>query len=80
MHEVTYQELGVCCSATMCENGIALLLRRNLFGIMRHRWGDAITRFLEVALFATDENVLTIGLRDILIISRLVFGKMLKLH
>ena len=30
------------------------------YGIMRYRWGDAITRFLEVALFATDENVLTI--------------------
>lgn len=30
------------------------------FGILRYRWGDAITRFLEAALYGTDENVLTI--------------------
>ena len=30
------------------------------FGLFRYRWGDAITRFLEAAVFGTDDTVLTI--------------------
>jgi len=30
------------------------------YGLFRYRWGDAIVRFLEAAVFATDSNVLTV--------------------
>lgn len=30
------------------------------FGLFRYRWGDAITRFIEAAVFGTDDTVLTI--------------------
>mmetsp|Transcript_13733 Transcript_13733/g.19644 ORF Transcript_13733/g.19644 Transcript_13733/m.19644 type:complete len:487 (-) Transcript_13733:75-1535(-) len=30
------------------------------FGLLRFRWGDAITRFFETAMFATDETALTV--------------------
>ena len=30
------------------------------FGLFRYRWGDAITRYIEAAVFGTDDTVLTI--------------------
>ena len=56
--------LEVSSKTFMLRKDVALwhqaLTEQEPFGMFRFRWGDAVTRFLEAAIFATDETTLTI--------------------